>query len=189
MSLDDVSHAHSPALLPCAIPARPYRGTSFSSFTTMLRSASLAALEMLRVCCCCSGARASRLWRATLRMHELHWGSSVDRLSEAMAGCGGRLVLPKKDAGRCPNFNLEILATDKRGDWPALGIHFAGAASPGRRLMTDSETVQLSDSNGGERRTTCTLLFACTRPQSYLLEPATALRCSAPPPSTNPRPR
>jgi hypothetical protein len=34
-------------------------------------------------------------------MHELHWGSSEDRLSEAIAGCvAAVLVLPKKDAGR-----------------------------------------------------------------------------------------
>ena len=70
----------------------------------MLRSASLAAFDMLRVCCC-SGARLSRprlrLWRVTRRMHELHWGSSEDRLSEAIAGCVvAVLVLPKKDAGR-----------------------------------------------------------------------------------------
>lgn len=106
MSLVDVSHARSPALLSWAIPARPYRGTSFSSLTTMLRSASLAAFDMLRVCCC-SGARLSRprlrLWRVTRRMHELHWGSSEDRLSEAIAGCAVWWPFwscQKKDAGR-----------------------------------------------------------------------------------------
>ena len=156
MSLVDVSHARSPALLSWAIPARPYRGTSFSSLTTMLRSASLAAFDMLRVCCC-SGARLSRLrlWRATRRMHELHWGSSEDRLSEAIAGCVvAVLVLPKK---RCRSVGRTWIwrslrrtgTTDKRGDGPALGIHFAAAASPSKQVMTASKTLQLSDSNGG----------------------------------------
>jgi hypothetical protein len=45
-------------------------------------------------------------------MHELHWGSSVDRLSEAIAGCvvhRSCLVLPKKkmQVGRS-NLDLEI---------------------------------------------------------------------------------
>lgn len=46
------------------------------------------------------------------------------------------------------NLHLEILATDwdhgltdKRGDGPALGIHFAAAASPSKQVMTASKTV------------------------------------------------
>jgi hypothetical protein len=70
MSLVDISQALCPFLTGSAIPARPYRGTSFSSLTTMLRSASLAAFEMLRICCC--GTRPSKLCRATLRMHDVH---------------------------------------------------------------------------------------------------------------------
>lgn len=162
MSLVDVSHARSPALLSWAIPARPYRGTSFSSLTTMLRSASLAAFDMLRVCCC-SGARLSRprlrLWRVTRRMHELHWGSSEDRLSEAIAGCAVWWPFWSCQKKRCRSVGRTWIwrslrrtgTTDKRGDGPALGIHFAAAASPSKQVMTASKTVtvQLSDSNGG----------------------------------------
>jgi hypothetical protein len=88
-------------------------------------------------------------------MHELHWGSSEDRLSEAIAGCvAAVLVLPKKDAGRSVERGSGDpcdgrWTTDKRGDGPALGIHFAAAASPSKQVMTASKTVQLSDSNGG----------------------------------------
>jgi hypothetical protein len=158
MSLVDISHARSPALLPWAIPARPYRGTSFSSLTTMLRSASLAAFDILRVCCCscCSGARLSRLWRATRRMHELHWGSSVDRLSEAIAGCvvhRSCLVLPKKrcrSVGRTWIWRSNPDPCDGQARrWPALGNHSAAAASPSKQVMTASVTVQLPDSDGG----------------------------------------
>jgi hypothetical protein len=66
------------------IPARPYRGTSFSSWTTMLRSASFAFLEMLRVCC--GDPQASKFCRVNLRIHDVHCGSSDDLLSDAIVG-------------------------------------------------------------------------------------------------------
>jgi hypothetical protein len=64
------------------VPARPNLGTSFSSFTTMLRSASFAFFEMLRVCC---GPQTSKFCRVTLRIHDVHCGSSVELLNEAIA--------------------------------------------------------------------------------------------------------
>jgi len=65
----------------CIVPARPNLGTSFSSFTMMLRSASFAFLEMLRVCW---DPQTSKFCRVTLLMHDVHCGSSVDVLSEAI---------------------------------------------------------------------------------------------------------
>lgn len=65
----------------CIVPARPNRGTSFSSLTTMLRSASFAFFEMLRVCC---DPQASRCCRVTLRMHVVHCGSSVGLFNDAI---------------------------------------------------------------------------------------------------------
>ena len=53
-----------------------------SSFTIILRSASLAFLEMLRVCC---GPQTSRFCRVTLRIHDVHCGSSAEPLNEAIA--------------------------------------------------------------------------------------------------------
>jgi hypothetical protein len=49
-------------------------------------------------------------------MHELHWGSSEDRLSEAIAGCVAAVLVlwscqKKMQVGRS-NVDLEILATD-----------------------------------------------------------------------------
>ena len=47
----------------------------------MLRSASFAFLVMLRVCCV---PHASKFCRVALRMHDVHCGSSVEVLSEAI---------------------------------------------------------------------------------------------------------
>lgn len=52
----------------------------------MLRSASFAFLEMLRVCC---GPQASKPCRVNLRIHDVHCGSSVELLSDAI----GRAVV------------------------------------------------------------------------------------------------
>jgi hypothetical protein len=65
-----------------AVPARPNLGTSFSSFTTMLRSASFAFLEMLRVCC---DPHASKFCRVNLLIHDVHCGSSFEFCNEAIA--------------------------------------------------------------------------------------------------------
>jgi hypothetical protein len=108
-----------------AVPARPYRGTSFNSLTTMLRSASLAALEMLRICCC--GARPSKLCRATLRMHDVHWGSSADRLREAMEGCG---VVVRSCQKRCKSSELQIWRSLRTALGTALGRTGAETWSP-----------------------------------------------------------
>jgi hypothetical protein len=48
----------------------------------MLRSASFAFFEMLRVCC---GPQTSKFCRVTLRIHDVHCGSSVELLNEAIA--------------------------------------------------------------------------------------------------------
>lgn len=66
---------------PVALPARPNRGTSWSSLTTMLRSASRAAFEMVRTCCC--DRQASKASRVTRRVHDVHCGRSADRAGPA----------------------------------------------------------------------------------------------------------
>lgn len=98
----------------------------------MLRSASLAAFEMLRICCC--GARASRFWRVTLRMHDVHWGSSADRLREAMEGCGVVVWSCQKDARR-PNFKSGdpcVTALGRTGAETCSAWHFTSRALPHR---------------------------------------------------------
>ena len=62
-------------------PARPYLGTSFSSFTTMFRSSSFAFFDMLRACC---DPQPPKLCCATRRKHDVHWGSSDDMLTDAI---------------------------------------------------------------------------------------------------------
>jgi hypothetical protein len=52
----------------------------------MLRSASFAFFEMVRVCC---DAETPKFCRVTLRIHDVHCGSSVEVLSEAI----GRVVV------------------------------------------------------------------------------------------------
>jgi DNA-directed RNA polymerase specialized sigma24 family protein len=59
----------------------------------MLRSASFAFLEILRVC---GGAHASKFCRAILRIHDVHCGSSDDLVSEAMAEAWSAAMPPKK---------------------------------------------------------------------------------------------
>jgi len=127
MCLVDISQVLCPILILSAIPARPYRGTSFSSLTTMLRSASLAAFEMLRICCC--GARPSKLCRATLRIHDVHWGSSADRLREAIEGCVGVVWSCQQKLQVIRTSNLEILAIAlgrTSAETLCLAVHFAG---------------------------------------------------------------
>lgn len=58
----------------------------------MLRSASFAALEMLRVCCRCP--RCSSPSRVTLRIHDEHCGSSDGLASDAI---GSVVVLESAD--------------------------------------------------------------------------------------------
>jgi hypothetical protein len=81
MSLLTISQAH--LTVQSSAPARPYRGTSFSSLTTIFRSASFAFFDMLRVCC---DPQASRFCRVKLRIHDVHCGSSEGLLNDAIGG-------------------------------------------------------------------------------------------------------
>jgi hypothetical protein len=86
-----------------SVPARPKRGMSSRSFTTMLRSASFAALERLRVWwwCCGGGPHGSSPRRVTLRMHDVHCGSSDGLVREAMARCGAaEALMARKSAAK-----------------------------------------------------------------------------------------
>jgi hypothetical protein len=92
------------------IPARPYRGTSFSSLTTMFRSASLAFFDMLRVCC---GPQASKFCRVNLRMHDVHCGSRDDLLMDAIVDVAELQRHAAKKRGTSFNgstANMEIVA-------------------------------------------------------------------------------
>src|SRR4051812_13732464 len=99
----------------CIVPARPKRGTSFNSLTTMLRSASFAFFEMPRVCC---GPQASKFWRVNRRIHDVHCGSSDELLIDAIGRGAVRFnrTLEKMQSVRA---NLEILATEGgTSNWP-----------------------------------------------------------------------
>jgi hypothetical protein len=95
--------------LTAVAPARPNLGTSLSSLTTMLRSASLAAFEMRRVCW---WAPAPSVRRATRRTHDEHWGRSGEALSEAMVeGVGGAGLQDEGRGADAPtNVKSEALA-------------------------------------------------------------------------------
>jgi hypothetical protein len=84
-----------------SVPARPKRGMSSRSFTTMLRSASFAAFEMARVCCGGGGRHWSSPRRVALRMHDVQCGSSAGLVMEAMARCGAaEALLARKSAAK-----------------------------------------------------------------------------------------
>lgn len=79
----------------------------------MLRSASLAALDLWRTCC--SGA-LSRAVRTSLRVHEEHCGSSDDLANEAIEGVVvGELTL---EDGRWTRFSW--LNAHEKEDAPKL---------------------------------------------------------------------
>lgn len=63
----------------------------------MFRSASFACLETLRVCC---GAQTSRFCRVIRRMQDVHCGSSVDRLNDAIGVGGQASMSPGKNEAR-----------------------------------------------------------------------------------------
>ena len=74
----------------------------------MLRSASFAFFEMLRVCC---GPQASRFCRVTLRIHDVHCGSSMELLNDAIGRDVVRFDGPKKKM-QFARANMDMLATE-----------------------------------------------------------------------------
>jgi hypothetical protein len=63
----------------------------------MLRSASFAFFEMLRVCC---ERQTSKFCRVTLRMHDVHCGSSDDLPIDVIEFAVVSLYNPKKKEAR-----------------------------------------------------------------------------------------